>query len=210
MNYGELKQAVALQTHRTTSQYAALIPDFIRQGEGMIRRELTAYSLAAVLDDTFRSAPGSPVYLLPGPLAQIRVLIYNDARNGRALQKTEPAGLTTTDIQSPPQVYAQYDPNTIEIRGNPATGATFNLLYFGLPAPLVNDADTNELLTDHETLYLAASKFFLYEYSQDLELANAQLDLFNGVISSLNEFYDRMIGGQRVEQNYNFGFRSSY
>ena len=46
-------------------------------------------------------------------------------------------------------------------------------------------------MTDHETLYMAGSKFFLYLHTQDRELASDELDIYNGVIDTLNEQMSR-------------------
>ena len=92
----------------------------------------------------------------------------------------------------------------------PGTADVFDLLYFGSPAPFTTDSDENDLLTDHESLYLEGAKFFLYLHTQDRELASDSLEIFNGIASTLNEEAARKIGGAAVAPTYNMAGGSSY
>jgi hypothetical protein len=106
--------------------------------------------------------------------------------------------------------YCQNGNGDIEFRGEPGTSDVFDVLYFGTPAPFSADGDENDLLTDHETLYLEGSKFFLYLHTQDRELAKDALDIFNNVVTDLNEQMARQISGANVSPVYNFAGGSSY
>ena len=106
--------------------------------------------------------------------------------------------------------YAENGDGTIEFRGVPSATDVFDILYYGTPAPFSADGDENELLTDHETLYMAGAKFFLYLHTQDRELASDELDIYNGVIDTLNEQVARKVGGASIAPTYNFAGGSSY
>jgi hypothetical protein len=106
--------------------------------------------------------------------------------------------------------YAQYGDGSIEFRGVPSAADVFDILYYGTPAPFATDTDENELLTDHETLYMAGSKVFLYLHTQDKELAADEANLFNGIVDDLNAQVARQIGGASIAPAYNFAGGSSY
>lgn len=212
MNYAELKTAVLEDTHRPDLD--TLVGRFIREGEGMIRRDLTAWILTTTLSDTERVVADGPIYQLPegaliirriapqvtaadAPIRSDVIRVSLDAIGRHAL---------TDNVHS----YAETGNNTIEFRGNPAIGSVLNLDYFGMPDTLVDDADTNDLLENHETLYKAGAMFYLYQHSQDRELASDALDVFNGVMGTLNEQIGRKIGGAKITQSYNFNGGSSY
>ena len=92
----------------------------------------------------------------------------------------------------------------------PGTADVFDILYFGSPVPFAADGDTNNLLTDHESLYMAGAKFYMYLHTQDRELAQDELDIFNGTMATLNEQIARQIGGSNIAPMYNMSSSSSY
>ncbi len=205
MNYAELQQAIIDDTHRPDK--AALVPRFIRQAEGLIRTDLTAYELSTTLGEADRVSNGT--YRLPARIVEIRSL-YRRGVQGYALRKVSAEAVRGFHVSSDPTHFAQFADDRIEIRGTPGLDATFDLAYFGTPAPLANPTDTNELLTDYETLYISGAKFFLYTNTQDRELANDDLAIFTGMIETLNEQAARKIGGAEIAPAYNFSAPSSY
>ena len=205
MNYGELKTAILDDTHRP--DLSAHVARFIRQCEGMIRRDLNAYLINATLTDSDRVADG--LYNIPGRLLQIRD-IKLQGRQGDGIIRVMPGQIRRLDTTADVVQYAQNGDSTIEFRGIPGAADIFEILYYGTPAPFAIDADTHALLTDHETLYMAGSKVFLYLHTQDKELAADEASLFNDVIDNLNEQVARQIGGAIVAPSYNFAGGSSY
>ena len=205
MNYGELKTAILDDTHR--SDLSTHVARFVRQCEGLIRRDLIGYLVSTTLTDSDRVSAG--LFTLPARLLQIRHISLQ-GREGDALQRVAPGQIRRLDSTADVVQYCQNGDGTIEFRGVPGTADVFDILYYGTPAPFSADGDENELLTDHETLYMAGSKFFLYLHTQDLELANAELDIFNGVIDTLNDQVARKLGGNNVTPSYNFAGGSSY
>ena len=205
MNYGELKQAILDDTHRP--DLSTHVARFVRQCEGLMRRDLRGYILSTTLTDSDRVSGG--VYNLPARLLEIRHLSLQ-GRQGDSLQRVAPGQIRRLDTTADVVQYCQNGTDTVEFRGVPGTGDVFDLLYFGSPTPFANDSDENDLLTDHETLYMAGSKFFLYLHTQDRELAQDELDIFNGVIETLNEQIARKIGGANIAPAYNMAGGSSY
>ena len=208
MNYTELQTAIAQDSHR--DDLTALIPRFIRECEGMIRRELVATSITATLDEDDRSADG--IYNLPSGLQQIRDISRTTYNNRSvSLDKRSLSQLRSLPSTADPYWYAERGTSQVEFRGVPGTDVEFTLEYIGHPDALVNDEDTNDLLTNHEALYVEGSLFYLYKHTQDLELAQGALDTFTDVLRKLNEQYARKHGGASIAGRYNlFGGRSSY
>jgi hypothetical protein len=205
MNYGDLKQAILDDTHR--ADLSAFVPRFVRECEGLLRRQLTGYLLTTTITDADRVSEG--LYSLPVRTLVIRHIMLQ-GRQGDAIQRVAPGAIRRLDSTADVLQYAQYGDGSIEFRGVPGTSEIFDILYFGTPAPFSADGDENELLTDHESLYIAGSKFFLYLHTQDRELANDELDIFNGIVGTLNEKIAREIGGANVTPTYNFAGGSSY
>jgi hypothetical protein len=205
MNYGELKQAILDDSHR--ADLSTHVARFIRQCEGMIRRDLTGYLINTTLTDSDRVSAG--LYNVPGRLLMVRE-IRLQGRQGDGLVRVGPGHIRRLDSTADVVQYAQNGDSTIEFRGVPAATDIFDLLYYGTPAPFSDDADENDLLTDHETLYMAGSKFFLYQHTQDRELAGDELQIFNGVVEDLNAKIARQIGGATIAPTYNFAGGSSY
>ena len=205
MNYGELKTAILDDTHRT--DLSGHVERFIRQCEGMIRRDLVAYLINATLTDSDRVADG--LYNIPGRLLQVRD-IKLQGRQGDGIVRVSPGQIRRLDSTANVLQYAQNGDSTIEFRGVPGTADIFDILYYGTPAPFVDDTDINDLLTDHESLYMSGSKVFLYMHTQDKELATDEASLFNSIVEDLNEQVARQIGGAVIAPSYNFAGGSSY
>ena len=205
MNYGELKQAILDDTHR--DDLSTHVARFVRQCEGMIRRELRGYVLKTTLTDSDRDAEG--VYNLPARLLEIRDLRLQ-GRQGDAIQRVAPGQIRRLEATTDVVQYCQYGNDTIEFRGVPGTAEVFDLTYFGTPAPFSNDSDENDLLTDHETLYMAGSKAFLYNHTQDRQLMIDEAQIFDQIVTDINEQMTRKIGGANIAPSYNFAGGSSY
>ncbi len=205
MNYGELKTAILDDTHR--SDLSDDVARFVRQCEGMIRRDLRAYLINATLTDSDRVSEG--LYNVPGRLLEMRD-IKLQGRQGDSLIRVAPGQIRRLDSTTDVVQYAQNGDSTIEFRGVPGTADIFDILYYGTPAPFDDDADENDLLTDHETLYMAGSKVFLYLHTQDKELAADEGGIFDNIVNDLNEQVARQIGGATVAPSYNFAGGSSY
>ena len=205
MNYGQLKTAIMDDTHR--ADLSAFVPRFVRECEGLIRRQLTAYLLNTTLTDSDRVSDG--LYNLPVRSLVIRHIIPQ-GRQGDALQQVAPGAIRRLDSTADVLQFCQYGTNRIEFRGVPGTSEIFDILYYGTPAPFSSDSDENDLLTDHESLYLAGGKFFLYLHTQDRELAQDNLQIFNSIVDTLNEQVARQIGGANVTPSYNFAGGSAY
>lgn len=205
-DYTELQTAIIEDTHR--ADLASLVPRFIRLGEGLIRRDLKAYELTAVVTDSDRTTTDSPIYQLPGRVLEVRT-IHLVGATGDGLTRVMPNAIRRLPITAGPCEYCQNGNDTIEFRGNPSVDHEFDVRYFGTPAPL-EDTPTNSLLDDHESLYQTGAQYFLYLHTQDRELAQDQATTFDAVMDRINEAMARKIGGGAVAPTYNMQTRSSY
>lgn len=205
MNFGDLKQAILDDAHRP--DLTAHVARFVRQCEGLIRRDLRGYLVSATITDSDRVSDG--LYSLPARLLEVRHISLQ-GRQGDSLTRVGPGNIRRLDSTADVMQYCQNGDGTIEFRGVPGTADVFDILYYGTPTPFTSDTDENELLTDHESLYMAGSKFFLYLHTQDRELAQDELDIFNGIVDTLNEQIARKIGGASVAPVYNFAGGSAY
>ena len=207
MNYGELKQAIIEDTHRP--DLTSLVPRFIEEAEDMIRREMIAFLLTRTLEETDRSLTNSAQYQLPEGVLIIRRIALQ-GQLGEGITRIALGSITAFTSTQRVAVYVEPGDGLIEFRGTPATDTIFDLNYYGFPDRLVDDADTNTLLEENLTMYKAAAMFYLYQNTQDRELASDALDVFNGVTATLNEQIARKIGGAKITASYQFGRGGGY
>lgn len=206
MNYGQLKARVLDDAHRP--DLTASVAGFISLAEGLIRRELRALPQTGTLTDANRSGPTSGIYTLPSGLLEIR-MIHRQGDVGDALEQVALNVLRRRSTSATPVQYAVLG-STIDVRGIPGAGAVLDIEYLGHPAALVADPDTNDLLNTHEALYIFGALFHLYQFTQDVELAQGALDTFRDAIEKLNEAAGRKLGGASIAPAYNFGSGGSY
>lgn len=206
----ELVTLILGESHR--SDLAANVGDFIRGAEGMIARNVRATEIIETytLTDSDRTVAGAATYVLPSGFLAARAL-WIPSTDGRSIELESKSLFELRRLSSGASVswYAIRGAN-VEFRGTPAESAEIELDYYNRPAPLLLDTDTNDLLDEHEELYVSASLFFLHRYAQDFETAQGYLDSFNAAYKSLNEAAAHKIGGMSVAPVYNFHSESSY
>lgn len=204
MNFGELKTAILSDSHR--EDYADEVERFVAEAEGMIYARLKSYGLEYTLTDADRSDTASPVYTLPTKVVQVRHVIPPECQPLTQADETLVAMQKTSTQVS---VYT-VRPNTIVLAGTPAAEATFLLQYFGLPAPLAADVDTNALLNDFPQLYKEAAQVPLFKRAKDFESAQVAFQSANSLIDQINSMVRKKISGAQSANPYNVSFRSSY
>ena len=197
MTFAELKTQILEYAHRPdlTDEVAG----FVSLAEGLIRRDLRASTFTVTLDEDDRDAEG--VYDLPSTLLEVRSLRIADSTRFRTLEQKSPQEIATIPSTLPVQWYAMLG-STVEFRGVPEEDAELELTYFGHPAALSADGD---VLALDEALYVYGSLFQLYQFTQDLELANGALETFQDALNKLNEAAGRKLGGASVRPAYWFG-----
>ena len=202
LNYGTLKTEIGLVSKRAA--LTTEITSCVRRCEGMIKRKLLGYELRETLTESDRSSEG--VYAEPTGCLFVQHIFTEDA-NDRSyeIERVGHANIKQLKKSSLPLHYAHYE-SVIEFRGSPATDKSMICHYIGHPVVFSSDGDTNVLLDEHEDIYISGSLFQLYSgYTEDLELAQAQLDIFSDAIDTLNDSIRRKLGGGIVAGGYNLG-----
>lgn len=200
LNYTTLQSTVLDYAER--GDLTTEVVGFIRLAEGMIRRDVKAQETRFTLDEDDRSSLG--VYNLPDSIQEVRV-VYGTGANGStyAMENVGVVGIRQLPANADVQHYAVTG-STIEFRGVPATDEEMVVIGFGWPEELATTA-TNDLLTDHEALYVYGALYHLYLYTQDLELADKARQIFDEAAEKLNRQIGRKTGGGSVLPAYNFG-----
>lgn len=198
-NYTTLQAAILAQAVRP--ELTTEVTQFIQSCEAMIKREVHALETRTTLEEADRISGG--VYALSGQVQTVRSIIATANGDTYRLENVGLAGIRQLSANAPVQHYA-VSGQTLEIRGVPATDAEFELIYEGWPDALATTA-TNTLLTNYSDLYLYGSLFHLYNYTQDLELAQAALSVFGDARDKINEAIAALRGGGSILPAYNFG-----
>jgi len=202
MNFSELQTAIRTDSHR--EDYAIDdIKRFVQQGEALIALTLEGYFLTATLNELNRIIEA--IYTLPSKVTLMRTVIYNNC----PLDQMDETLIAQYRTLTYPVGYCMRD-STILFAGVPPTDAEFTLNYFGMPAALVSDADTNNLLNDCPQLYIEAAQVYLYKRARNLELSSAMFQSVNSYIRDLNRKMKKKLGGGQSANPYNVAFRSSY
>jgi len=201
MTYAELKAAILGDSHR--EDYTAHVARFVQQGEALIALSLEGYFLEATLNESSRVLEA--VYTLPSKVTLMDTVLYNNAPLDQVDETLISQYRTITDVRA----YCMRN-STIVFAGVPPTDAVFKLNYFGMPAALVNDADTNNLLNDCPQLYIEAAQVYLFKRARNLELASAMFQSVTSAIRDLNRKTKKKMGGGQSANAYNVSFRSNY
>ena len=204
MNYAELKTAILSDSHR--EDYTDHIDRFVDEAEAFIFARLQSYGLQVTLTDADRSGVDSPVYTLPEKLVQIRYIIPTGCK---PLDQVDETVVSMWQNSSSVMVYA-IRTATIILAGLPAADSEFDLQYFGLPPALVEDEDTNQLLTDYPQLYKETAQISVFKRAQNYQAAQIAQDSATGIINEINRKVRKQLGGARASNPYNVSFRSSY
>lgn len=204
MNRVQLIAAALGDAHR--EDYQPYADRFLQEAESMISARLEFYGLEYTLTDTDRIATLSPVYNQPARVTLVRHVLRSDGWPLDGVDET-----VIAQYQGAAQIVAYaVRPKTLILAGTPGAGAAFTLQYFGMPAPLVADTDTNTLLNDYQQLYKEAFQVSVFKRANDLEKASAMFQSSNALIDELNRKMKKLIGGARSSNPYNTCWRSSY
>jgi hypothetical protein len=206
MDFGELKTAILADAHRP--DLTAHVARFVRMGEGLIARRMQGWELDSTitLDDSDRGSDVTQdTYTLPVGILQIRRIVIGDD----PVQPAGPNFLSMVVRSNNPRFYAVLG-NRLQVRGVPAELAELVVDYRGRLEALSADVDTNAVLTSHEALYMHAATHYLRRHTEEPELADQELGLFNDVVDQLNEEAGRKLGNAGAAPAYDFGGGGGY
>jgi len=206
MNYGELKTRALADSHR--EDFDTIVENFIAEGEALIETRLEAYPLEIQMDDLDRD---ENVYTIPASRVSLIRHVYVSGYELPLTQSDESTvGLSIAANSSVPTTYAVRPNGVLAFGGNPATDAIITVHFFGMPARLVDDTDTNDLLEDYPQLYIEAAQVYIYKRAQDYESAQIVNESVIALCRELNRRMKKMLGGAEAVSPYNLNFRSSY
>lgn len=202
MNYAELKEAIRSDSHRQ-NYTDDVIERFITQGEALISLSLEGYFLESTIDEDDRVTDG--VYTLPGRVALMRTVLFDNKPLDQVDETLISQYRSITDVVA----YCMRGA-TVVFAGVPPEDSEFTLNYFGMPAALVADGDTNNLLNDCPQLYIEAAQVYLFKRARNLEMSSAMFQSANSLIRDINRKMKKKLGGAQSANAYNVAFQSSY
>lgn len=208
MTKAELKAAILSDAHREDYGLITGLTDrFVTEAEGLIASRLEAYPLEYTFGDADRGGDTtSPVYTLPARVTLIRHVIYNNLALSENDESTVALYRSLNDVS----MYC-VRPLKLVFAGVPPVNAALLMNYFGLPAPLAVDADTNTLMNTYPQLYKEAAMVFLYKRAENLDKSSAMFQSVVQLIDDINRRVKKQLGGaQSAATPYNVSFRSSY
>ena len=182
MNYGELKSITAFYLHRTDlDQY---MNQFAEQAAERISAGAKLLIMETELSITFDENPKA----LPADFASFKSVRAQVARGPIPLSvytKQQLESLSFGSTGGNPIGYALIG-NSIEIQPF-VVGQVVNVTYFARPGTLVDDGDTNLVLSKWPDLYIQAMVMAAAQSTQDTETEQNTLSKFRTAIAAAND-----------------------
>ncbi len=181
MTYKDIKDLVAFYAHRNDlGQYFdsifVMATDFIAQRVRLNAMEsiITLNTVNGVVD-------------LPSDFVEARNVsrIAGAQRYGLALHTVRGFDRFNINASGVPRAYALIA-NQLHI-SPPSDSIDIELTYYARPAALVNDNDTNTVLTKHSALYLYAALTYAASAIQDTETQQVSAQQFNTELQNAEE-----------------------
>jgi len=184
-NYGELKTAIADTLLR--DDLGAVIPQFVGLAQAGLNRDVRHFRMenraTATLSGRYLEAPDDWVET---------IRFY--AGSGQSLNRLELLSIgamldkraAANDAVGDPIYYAHIE-NGFEVYPSPDGPVTVELLYLQKLPALVNDEDTNWVLTDHPDVYLYGSLLHTAPYLVEDERLNTWAQLYGASLARLNQ-----------------------
>jgi len=202
----ELFEAVQAMCHR--NDLRDFFDTALKMGESIINQRVRATEMVVFgsIDTSVpETYPGA--WLLPADFLEMRdvVIPFNGGR-----QRLRSAGRDEISDWSystgRPQIYSIYD-GVIEFR--PVPSAVIDVIYFGRLPALVEDDDTNLVLTSFPELYIWAVLVGVYAWTQNDQQHAAAMAKFNEATASVNDFAEnaRFGAGMQTYTGRRFGTR---
>jgi hypothetical protein len=201
MTYAELKALVANYAHR--SDLDSFQDSFNLLAEARIARKVRATEMiqTVTMDESYRI--DGATYGLPADFLGMRSLTTFINGASYELNPMSFKELSRFDVTGNPHSYTIYG-RKIDFRGTPSPDTEFEMVYFARPAQLVDNTDTNTLLTNYPGLYLSANLAEVMTFTQDLELAQVYISQFQDAADSINALADEIRSQPVTGPAFNF------
>ena len=182
MNYGELKQALANEAHRT--DLTDRITLAITQAENRIYEDIKASENEYWKQVSITESP----FALPYEWVSAReVTVGGDNGTRYALEYLPPREFYRASKITIPTVYT-INQRAMSILSAPSVDAplALQLGYWGRLNPLTNDSDENPMLTSYPSLFIYAAMYELAGFTQDLESEGAWEKRYMQAVERIN------------------------
>lgn len=183
-NYDELQKEIIDWSHR--GDLGTKIPDFIMLAENAMysndQEVLTTRSM-----ETISTALTAGQYLsLPDNFESARSVRLVTSDNGGYLKFQAPEQMRK-DVSTGQPTFFTIVGNEIQFDRTPDSEYTIEIQYFRKAIPLSDDNLTNEILTNHPSIYLFGALVALNAYSLDTEQQSKYTQMFIGAIKGANK-----------------------
>lgn len=180
--YATLLTALANWSER--SDLTALLPDFVNYAQQEIGRTLRANVNLMTADVT---VSGEFVTVPTGFRAMKR--FYYDTTPRRTITMCSPemrADVTAEYASGSYATHAAVEGGNLAFGPVPTGGGTARALFYATPDALVDDTDTNAVLTLYPFMYLYGALAELFRYLEDNDKADRYENRFRGLIKDTN------------------------
>lgn len=178
MNLGELKTLVADYMHRTNLD--SKIPGFIQMATERIGRNLRSQENTTTLFPYDPSTDGA----LPVDYRGMKEISY---LTGERRIQLRGANVDVMSMYAQTGVGSQfYKVNGLYIDIVPFLSRDYRLIYYNAPAALVDDEDTNAILTAYPYLYVYGALVEAMFYIRDFQAREGAIATFASEIDELN------------------------
>jgi len=197
--YATLQTALANWSER--SDLTALLPDFVNYAHQEIGRTLRANVNLLAADVT---VSGEFVTVPTGFRAMKRAYYDTTPRRTLIMCSAEMRADIVSEFAS--GTYASHvsvEGSSLAFGPVPTGGGTVKTLYYATPTALVDDADTNAVLTLYPFMYLYGALAELFRYIEDDNNADRYETRFRGLIkdTNLSEAQDALRGATQGRSN---------
>lgn len=184
MNYQQLKAAIAGYAHRTDLE--PMMATFVELATNRIGRD----TILVELEKTATLTPADENTPAPLPVKFMRAIsVTTPSANGAiAMEYYTPRQFAEIPNDAGQAWYYTIENNTLKV--GPVSTAVANLLYLEKPDPLVQDADTNTILTNWLNLYLYGCLVEVWIYLQNPVALQAVLQVYGQEVKACNQQAD--------------------
>lgn len=182
-NFGELKTAIANYAHR--SDLTDMMSTFVSLASSRINKMLRVKEMEERATDSISSSP----HPTPNDMIEMRNFQITNGGNREALRYLTPEQIDAeygSAGSGLPRAYTVFD-SQIELGPTPDGTYAAEMYYIAKVSALSADSDTNDVLTYYPEIYLYASLMEAAIYTEDDELAQKWLGLFEQEVYRANE-----------------------
>ena len=203
-NFGELKTEVAAYSHSTTLTAGGdEIAGFVQIAQTHVNNDLRVPEMITTAVLTVPEI--SSEFATPDDYLAMRSLtgISNDG----ATRPLKPFGIDEIyrfSASMEPQAFTIWN-HELLIRGTPAVGDQFTMIYYKRPDAFVADGDTSDMLTRYTTVYLQASLAELYTWTKDQESADRAAARYDAAVDAFNKRGIEKRHRPTVQPAFNYG-----